>query len=44
MLVALFAELALWIVYGLMVKDMVIVIAKCVGGALVGVVLWWCAT
>ena len=39
MLVALFAGLALWIVYGLMVEDMVIVIANCVGGALVGVVL-----
>jgi MtN3 and saliva related transmembrane protein len=40
MLVALFIGLALWIVYGLMVEDMVIVIANCVGGALVGVVLW----
>ena len=39
MLVALFAGLALWIVYGLMVEDIVIVIANCVGGALVGVVL-----
>ena len=39
MLVALFAGLALWIVYGLMVKDVVIVIANCVGTALVGVVL-----
>ena len=39
MLVALFAGLALWIVYGLMVQDIVIVIANCVGGALVGVVL-----
>jgi len=39
MLAALFAGLALWIVYGLMVEDMVIVIANCVGGALVGVVL-----
>jgi MtN3 and saliva related transmembrane protein len=40
MLVALFIGLALWIVYGLVVEDMVIVIANCVGGALVGVVLW----
>jgi MtN3 and saliva related transmembrane protein len=40
MLVALFIGLALWIVYGLMVEDMVIVIANCVGAALVGVVLW----
>jgi MtN3 and saliva related transmembrane protein len=39
MLVALFAGLALWILYGLMVEDAVIVIANCVGGALVGVVL-----
>ena len=39
MLSALFAGLALWIVYGLMVEDFVIVIANCVGGALVGVVL-----
>ena len=39
MLVALFAGLALWIVYGLMVEDIVIVIANCVGAALVGVVL-----
>jgi MtN3 and saliva related transmembrane protein len=39
MLVALFAGLALWTVYGLMVEDIVIVIANCVGGALVGVVL-----
>src|ERR1700744_1469187 len=39
MLVALFAGLALWIVYGLMVEDIVIVFANCVGGALVGVVL-----
>lgn len=38
MLVALFAGLALWIFYGLMVEDIVIVIANCVGGALVGVV------
>ena len=40
MLGALFAGLALWIVYGLMVEDVVIVIANCVGAALVGVVLW----
>ncbi len=40
MLVALFAGLALWIVYGLMVEDIVIVFANCVGAALVGVVLW----
>jgi hypothetical protein len=32
-LVALFAGLAVWIVYGLMVEDIVIVIATCVGGA-----------
>jgi MtN3 and saliva related transmembrane protein len=40
MLVALFAGLTLWIVYGLMVEDIVIVVANCVGAALVGVVLW----
>jgi MtN3 and saliva related transmembrane protein len=39
MLVTLFAGLALWVVYGLIVEDIVIVIANCVGGALVGVVL-----
>jgi MtN3 and saliva related transmembrane protein len=39
MLVALFAGVALWIVYGLMVEDIVIVIANCAGTALVGVVL-----
>lgn len=39
MLVALFAGLGLWIVYGWMIKDIVIVIANCVGAALVGVVL-----
>jgi MtN3 and saliva related transmembrane protein len=39
MLVALFAGLALWIVYGLIVEDIVIVIANCVGAALVAVVL-----
>jgi MtN3 and saliva related transmembrane protein len=39
MLVALFAGLALWIVYGLIVADIVIVIANCVGAALVAVVL-----
>lgn len=39
MLVALFAGLAVWIVYGLMVEDIVIVIAICVGATLVAVVL-----
>ncbi len=38
MLVALFAGLALWILYGLMVGDAVIVVANGVGCALVGVV------
>jgi len=39
MLVALFAGLALWIVYGLIVEDIVIVIANCVGAVLVAMVL-----
>lgn len=39
MLVALFSGLALWIVYGLIVEDVVIVIANCVGVALVAVAL-----
>jgi MtN3 and saliva related transmembrane protein len=39
MLVALFTGLALWIVYGLFSADIVIVIANCIGAALVGVVL-----
>jgi MtN3 and saliva related transmembrane protein len=39
MLVALFAGLALWIVYGLMVEDIVIIVANSIGAALVAMVL-----
>ena len=39
MLVALFSGLALWIVYGLMAENIVIVVANSIGGALVAVVL-----
>ncbi len=39
MLIALFSGLALWIVYGLMRTDWVIVVANGTGAALVGTVL-----
>jgi MtN3 and saliva related transmembrane protein len=39
MLVVLFTGLALWILYGLFSADIVIVIANCIGAALVAVVL-----
>jgi MtN3 and saliva related transmembrane protein len=39
MLIALFSGLALWIVYGLMRSDSVIIIANGIGAALVGTVL-----
>lgn len=39
MLIALLAGLAVWIFYGLMVEDVVIVFANSIGAALVAVVL-----
>jgi MtN3 and saliva related transmembrane protein len=39
MLLALFAGLALWIAYGAVIGDFIIIVANAIGGSLVGTVL-----